>query len=171
MLKVYELVPEAYRQKFRTWERSSKQTHMDFARELVTHFNQWCSALEVKTFADLCNAMVLEKFKNSLPSNAATYINEHEVKTAAEAVALADKYVLMHKLDFESRACDARDWVKENQLESYCGLWFKVWSFLCCVAVNQHQKSVCGLTSSSCIVHYLYIALGNLPEWDFKFFS
>ena len=63
VLKVYELVPEAYRQKFRSWERSSNQTHMDFARELVTHFNQWCIALEVKTFAGLCNGFgAVQKF-------------------------------------------------------------------------------------------------------------
>ncbi|KAK0137877.1 hypothetical protein N1851_025923 [Merluccius polli] len=36
VLKAYELVPEAYRQRFRSWERSSKQTHMEFSRELIT---------------------------------------------------------------------------------------------------------------------------------------
>lgn len=44
VLKAYELVPEAYRQKLRSWEKSSKQTHVEFARELVTFFNRWCIA-------------------------------------------------------------------------------------------------------------------------------
>lgn len=73
---------------------------MEFARDLVTHFNRWCTALEVKTFDGLCNLMVLEQFKNSLPNNVATYINERKVKTAAEAAALADEYILIHKVDF-----------------------------------------------------------------------
>lgn len=40
VLKAYELVPEAYRLKFRTWERSSKLTHLELAKELTTHFNR-----------------------------------------------------------------------------------------------------------------------------------
>ena len=40
VLKAYELVPEAYRLKFRTWERSGKQTHMEFARDITSHFNR-----------------------------------------------------------------------------------------------------------------------------------
>lgn len=74
--------------------------------ELVTHFNRWCTALEAKTFGDLCNLMVLEQFKDSLPGNVATYTNEREVKTAAAAAAFADECVLMHKVGFESCACD-----------------------------------------------------------------
>lgn len=64
-----------------------------------------CS-LRVETFDGLCSLMDLEQFKNSLPSNVATYINERKVKTAAEAAALADENVLMHKVHFESHACD-----------------------------------------------------------------
>lgn len=57
-LKVYELVPEANRQRFRTREKSRKETSMGFARELVAYFNRWCTTLEVKTLDDLCNLMV-----------------------------------------------------------------------------------------------------------------
>lgn len=88
VLKAYELVPEAYRQKFRTWEKSSKQSHVEFARDLVTFFNRWCSALNVDTYAALCDLVVLEQFKNSIPSHIAVYISEHKVKTAAEAAHL-----------------------------------------------------------------------------------
>ena len=84
VLKAYELVPEAYRQKFRLWEKSAKQTHMEFARVLTTHFNRWCISLGVNTYADLCDLIVLEQFKDSVPSHIATYINEHKVKTASE---------------------------------------------------------------------------------------
>lgn len=32
ILKAYELVPEAYRQRFRGWQKSEKQTHVEFVR-------------------------------------------------------------------------------------------------------------------------------------------
>jgi len=40
--------------------------------------------------------MILEQFKNSVPGRIATYISERKVKTAAEAAALADDYLLTH---------------------------------------------------------------------------
>lgn len=62
ILKASELVPEAYRQKFRGWKKGDK-THVEFAQDLTTHFNRWCSVSEIKTFDDLCNMVVLEQFK------------------------------------------------------------------------------------------------------------
>lgn len=35
VLKCYELVPEAYRQRFRNWRKSEKQTHAEVAREFI----------------------------------------------------------------------------------------------------------------------------------------
>lgn len=64
VLKAYELVPEAYRQRFRSWRKSDKQSHIEFARDLTKHFNRWCSALRVTSFQDLCELMVLEQFKD-----------------------------------------------------------------------------------------------------------
>lgn len=49
ILKAKELVPEAYRQRFRSLKKD-KQTHTEFARDLVTHFNRWCAASQVETF-------------------------------------------------------------------------------------------------------------------------
>lgn len=97
VLKAYELVPEAYRQRFRTWEKRANQSHMEFARELTTHFNRWCMASDVGDFDSLCDLIILEQFKNSLPSRVATHLTERKVKTAAEAAELADEYVLIHK--------------------------------------------------------------------------
>lgn len=37
VLKAYELVPEAYRQRFRTWKRGDK-SHLD-NHDLSTHFD------------------------------------------------------------------------------------------------------------------------------------
>ncbi len=88
VLKVYELVPEAYRQEFRTWKKREK-TYLEFACDLVTHFTCWCSASDAGDFYDLCNLMVLEQFKNSVPGRIAMYISEQKVKTVAETAALS----------------------------------------------------------------------------------
>ena len=93
LLKAYELVPEANRQRFRSWEKSGRQTHVEFARDLVTSFSRWCNALNVDTYAAVCEMMVLEQLKDSVPSHIAVHISERKVKTAAEAAALADDYV------------------------------------------------------------------------------
>nr|XP_046229617.1 uncharacterized protein LOC124050808 isoform X1 [Scatophagus argus] len=103
VLKAYELVPEAYRRKFRAWEKSTSQSHMEFARDLVTFFNRWCNSLKIDSYVALCDLIVLEQFKNSVPSHIAVYISEHKVKTATEAAALADEYVLTHRGDRVSR--------------------------------------------------------------------
>ncbi len=97
VLKAYELVPEAYRQKFRTLSRGVNEAHVEFSRELTTVFNRWCITSEVTTFEELSNLIVLEQFKNSVPARIATYINEQKADTAAKAAELADDYVLTQK--------------------------------------------------------------------------
>lgn len=52
VLRAYELVPEAYRQKFRA--------HVEFAREKSVLFDQWCSANEVSDYAELRELLILE---------------------------------------------------------------------------------------------------------------
>ena len=41
ILKIYELVPEAYRQKFRNCKKDSNQTHVEFARNKEQFFDRW----------------------------------------------------------------------------------------------------------------------------------
>ncbi len=89
VLKACELVPEAYRQRFRGWQKSEKQTHVEFVREIQTHFNRWCTASGVKTLSDLRELVVLERFKNSVPPRIATYVGEAKVRTSYDAAGLA----------------------------------------------------------------------------------
>ena len=42
ILKGYELVPEAYKQKFRNCKKDSNQTHVEFARNKEHLFDRWC---------------------------------------------------------------------------------------------------------------------------------
>lgn len=42
ILHVYELLLEAYRQRFRNLKKNSDQTRVDFAREKEVFFDRWC---------------------------------------------------------------------------------------------------------------------------------
>ena len=50
ILKAYELVPEAYHQKFRNYRKQESQTHVEFANEKEEYFDRWYnSGKEVQT--------------------------------------------------------------------------------------------------------------------------
>lgn len=59
VLKAYQLTAEAYRQRFRQWVKADKQTHVEFVRELTSHFQRWCAAENVTTLERLGELMVL----------------------------------------------------------------------------------------------------------------
>lgn len=80
VLKAYELVPESYRQHFRSCNKANEQSHLEFARDLKMHFTCCCSAARVSTFEQLNELVVLEQFKNSVPSLVATYICEQKLQ-------------------------------------------------------------------------------------------
>lgn len=96
VLRVYELVPEAYRQKFRNL-RKTDETYVEFVREKESLFDHWCASMKVKTFEELLELILLEEFKNCLPECVVTYLNEQKVLKCSAAAALADEYVLTHK--------------------------------------------------------------------------
>ena len=47
ILKAYELVSEAYRQKFRNCKKENVQTHVEFARTKEQLFDRWCSSKKI----------------------------------------------------------------------------------------------------------------------------
>ena len=47
ILKAYELVPEAYRQKFRNCKKENEQTHVEFARTKEQLFDRWRSSKKI----------------------------------------------------------------------------------------------------------------------------
>ncbi|CAI5637482.1 unnamed protein product [Oreochromis niloticus] len=102
VLRAYELVPEAYRQKFRGLRKTATQTYVEFAREKKTLFDKWCNATKVKTLDDLRELVLLEEFKSQLPEKVVTYLNEQKVTTLAAAAVQADEFALTHKSVFSS---------------------------------------------------------------------
>ncbi len=81
VLRAYELVPEAYRQKFRAWLKQAKQTNVEFAREKKNLFEKWCLASKVTTYEELQELILLEDFKTCVPENVVVYLNEQKVSS------------------------------------------------------------------------------------------
>uniref|UniRef100_A0A671U619 SCAN box domain-containing protein n=1 Tax=Sparus aurata TaxID=8175 RepID=A0A671U619_SPAAU len=102
VLRAYQLVPEAYRQKFRKCEKTATQTYGEFAREKGALFDKWCQACKVETFDGLRELLLMEEFKNQLPDKIVIYLNEQKVVTIADAAVLADEFTLTHVSVFSS---------------------------------------------------------------------
>ncbi len=81
VLRAYELVPEAYRQRFRNLVKAAKQTYVEFAREKKTLFEKWCLANKVMGFEQLQELILLEEFKNCAPEHLVVHLNEQKVGT------------------------------------------------------------------------------------------
>ena len=104
ILKAYELVPEAYRQKFRDCRKEPNQTHVEFARTKEQLFDRWCSSKKVGSdHKKLRQLMLVEEFKRCINSDVRAFLNEKEVENLDEAARLADDYSLTHKTSFVNK--------------------------------------------------------------------
>lgn len=90
ILRAYELVPERYRQQFRTTNKPASQTYVEFAREKGILFDRWIKACKVTDYNSLRELMLIEEFKNCVPERTALYLNGQKVSAVHE-------YALMHK--------------------------------------------------------------------------
>ena len=97
ILKAYELVPEAYRQKFRDLRKIQGQTYMDFAKQKERLFEEWCKSKDVSEFDSLRELLLLEEFKNCVPLEIKTHLEEVQVESLDNAAKFADEYILTHK--------------------------------------------------------------------------
>lgn len=89
ILRAYELVPEAYRQRFRSHKKSFSQTFVEFAREKGVLFDKWCTSSKITDFKTL--------LKNCIPERVVMYLNEQKATTLSQASVFADEFALTHK--------------------------------------------------------------------------
>jgi len=98
ILKAYELVPEAYRQRFHESKCKEGQTYVEFARQKEALFNRWCISQQVgNSFEKLKQLILLEEFKSCVPVKVETYLEEQKVNELQRAATLADDYKLTHQ--------------------------------------------------------------------------
>lgn len=114
VLRAYELVPEAYRQKFRKHVKNPSQTFVEFAREKTTLFEKWCTASKITTLEQLKELILVEEFKNCISEKIVVYLNEQKASSLSEAAIFADEFVLTHKVAFTSPRSSRRTVVERN---------------------------------------------------------
>ena len=97
ILKAYELVPEAYRQKFRNYLKYDSKTHVEFAREKENLFNRWCHSKEIGQEFKKLKQMVLQ-----VRPDIRSHLDEQKVEELEKAAIMADDYALTHKMSSKS---------------------------------------------------------------------
>ena len=103
ILKAYELVPEAYRQKFRNYLKFDSKTHVEFAREKENLFNRWCHSKEIgQDFKKLKQMVSLEEFKDKIRPDIRSHLDGQKVEELEKAAIMADDYALTHKMSSKS---------------------------------------------------------------------
>ena len=101
VVKVYELVPDAYRQKFRSAETESNQTHVEFARVQEQMFDRWLNSKNVnEDFKQLRQLVLIEHFKECIHAtcNIKTHLDERDINDLEDAATTADDYALTHRV-------------------------------------------------------------------------
>ena len=80
ILKAYELVPEAYRRKFRDMSKGDSIMYMDHARNLEIACDRWCVSHDIcEDFTKLWELVLVEQFKNKLPDSIKTFLDEKKI--------------------------------------------------------------------------------------------
>ena len=103
-------MPEAYWQKFRGSTKGDTQTYVEFVDEKERLFDRWCASMGVdEDFKKLRELMLLEEFKNCLPSEVKTYIEEQKTATLPQVAVQSDDYSPTHKTSFGKTSYHSRD--------------------------------------------------------------
>lgn len=99
ILQAYELVPEAYHQRFREYRKIPAQSYVDFASKKSILFDRWVAACQAKNFSSLqCSWKSLRCLTDRL----VTHLNEQKVESLAKAAVMAEDFSMTHKSFFPS---------------------------------------------------------------------
>ena len=94
VLKAYELVPEAYRKRFRELKNRGEESFLEFARNKRILFEKWCASQSANSLDDLRELILMEDFKSCVSPSICVYLSEQRTKTLNDAATLADDYLL-----------------------------------------------------------------------------
>ncbi|KAJ8047942.1 hypothetical protein HOLleu_00064 [Holothuria leucospilota] len=115
ILQAYELVPEAYRQKFRKYRKADTRTYVEFAYQKERHFDRWCASKKVSTFDTLRQLMLVEEFKRCVNDDIKTHLEENKADKLSELANLADQYALTHKFGKVGRTQNKGQFSRPNK--------------------------------------------------------
>ena len=73
----FKLVPEAYRQKFRTQRKTENQSYVEFLREKENALDNWCDSKRIDGDAEKPRQLILaEEFLNWVPDEVRVHLRE-----------------------------------------------------------------------------------------------
>ena len=95
-MAAYEVVQEAYRQRFRSLRRKPWDHFLELARQEVV-FDRGLAASNTYTFQELHQLMLVEQFKSNLPRPIELHLNDREITRLKQAAMTADAHKLTHR--------------------------------------------------------------------------
>ena len=86
-LKAYGLVPEAYRQRFRSAKKETKQTHVEFGRVQEQMLDKWLSSKNTvnNEFKQPRQLVLIEQFKNYVHAGIKTHLDKCDINNLEDA--------------------------------------------------------------------------------------
>ncbi len=79
ILQAYELVPEAYRQRFRNLVKQGNQTYVEFVHDQENAYVWWLSSIKVTDFDGLRQLLLVDEFKAKVNADVKLYLDEQKV--------------------------------------------------------------------------------------------
>ncbi|GFV07454.1 retrovirus-related Pol polyprotein from transposon 297 [Trichonephila clavipes] len=100
LLKRFKLSPEVFRQKF-VQQKKSDSTWKDFTFEITNYLNEWLIGLEINTFQDLKDLMVVDQLKKRTNASMKDHFldNWANLKSATQIAELFDNYEDVRKVN------------------------------------------------------------------------
>ena len=109
VLKSFELVPEAYRQKFRTQRKTENQSYVEFLRGKENALDKCCDSKRIDGDVEKLGQLILaEEFLNCVPEEVRVHLSERKTDVNYEMAALADEYILTHRKTKEKTCTESR---------------------------------------------------------------
>ncbi|GFX64192.1 retrovirus-related Pol polyprotein from transposon 297 [Trichonephila clavipes] len=94
LFKRFKLNPEVFRQKFVQHQKKSDSTWKDFTFEIMDYLDEWLIGLEINTFQDLKDLMVVDQLKKRANASMKDHFldNWANLKSATQIAELFDNY-------------------------------------------------------------------------------
>ncbi|XP_068239120.1 uncharacterized protein [Palaemon carinicauda] len=97
ILDAYSITAEGYRQIFRNSQKQVQETFLEFMNGKIKQFQKWVDKVDVKTFEQLKDLIVMEEFLRKIPGSINVYLREQNESDPKKAALKADDYALIHK--------------------------------------------------------------------------
>ncbi|GFW23971.1 SCAN box domain-containing protein [Trichonephila clavipes] len=120
LLKRFKLSPEVFRQKICPTPEKSDSPWKDFTFEITNYLDEWLIGVEINTFQDLKDLMVVDQLKKRVNASMKDHFldNWANLKSATQIAELFDNYEDVRKVN--SKHMDR--WGRNDKILTYSGV-------------------------------------------------